>query len=361
MKKIFLFLFSIVVLLILGSCEPSSKLAHGPEDEIIVVADSSEFETLKIPLQDIFEKIIYTPQPEKLFNLKRISLNEIENYQTNKNVILLAPLNSSSNTSKFIKALIDSSNTMKMIFDHDFMIPKYNLWAKNQLVMILTAPDIQQLELGLIRNKENILNSFHKISDKRLYECLYDSKFEKRNTEGMLLKYYGWIIYVPSDFTLAENKPKENFICLKNSSGKDMRNRIFVHWIDNASPAYLNEDSVRTIRNRLTNMYYKTPGVSSFIRIGKDNCINDEVTFDGRYALLTQGLWENTKEMQGPFINYIFFDVNTKRIYMVDGSINAPDYYKRNLIQQMDVMLQSFKTKAELSKEKQEELLKAAE
>lgn len=358
MKKIFLFLFSIVILLVLESCERSYKLAQGAEDEIIVVADTAEFEALKIPLQDIFEKIIYTPQPEKLFNLKRISPNEIEKYQNNKNIILLAPLNSTSNTSKFVKALLDSSKTLKMASENDCMIPRYNLWAKNQLVMILTAPDMQQLELGLVKNKEILFNSFHKISDKRLYECLYDSKFEKRSTEGMLLKSYGWMIYVPSDFTIAENEPNENFICLKNSSGKDMGKWIFVYWIDNASPAYLNEDSVRTIRNKLTNKYYKTPDVSSFV---KDNCVNDEVTFDGRYSLVTQGLWENTKGMQGPFINYTFFDVNTKRIYMVDGSINAPDYYKRNLIQQMDVILQSFKTKAELSKEQQDKLLKAAE
>jgi hypothetical protein len=361
MRKSFPFLLSFVLLFVFESCEHSNKIARGAEDEIIVVADTADFEALKIPLQDIFEKIIYTPQPEKLFNLKRISPHEIENYQNYKNVILLAPLNSSSNTSKFVKALLDSSGTLNKRTDHEFMNPRYNLWAQNQLVMILTAPDLSQLELNLVRNKETLLNSFHNLSDKRLSECMYDPKLEKKGTEGMLLKSYGWTIYVPSDFTIAENEPKENFLCLKNTSGKDMGKWIFVHWIDNASPAYLNEDSVRSIRNRLTNKYYKASGVASIIKIGKDNCINDEVTFDEKYSLVTQGLWENTKEMQGPFVNYTFFDVGTKRIYMVDGSINAPDYYKRNLIQQMDVMLKSFKTKAELSKEKQDDLLNAAD
>ncbi|MDR3665396.1 MAG: DUF4837 family protein [Ignavibacteriaceae bacterium] len=361
MKKSLQFLLSVIFLLSLESCEHSYKLAQGAEDEIIVVADTSDFEKLKIPLQEIFEKVIYTPQPEKLFNLKRISPNEIESYQNYKNVILLAPLNSSSNTSKFIKALLDTSKFLNKNSGNDLMIPRYNLWAQNQLVMILTAPDLPQLELELVKNKEILVNSFHKLSDKRLNACMYDSKYESKNTEGMLLKSYGWIIFVASDFTIADNEPDENFFCLKNSSGKDMGKWIFVHWIDNASPAYLNEDSVRSIRNRLTNEYYKTPGVSSFIRIGKDNCLNNEVTFDGKYSLLTQGLWENDKEMQGPFINYTFFDEKTKRIYMVDGSINAPEYYKRNLIQQMDVMLKSFKTKADLSKEKQDELLKSAD
>jgi hypothetical protein len=240
-------------------------------------------------------------------------------------------------------------------------MPKYNLWAKNQLVMILTAPDLQHLEQSLVRNNEYIFNAFHKISDKRLYESLHDSKSEKLNTEGMLLKQYGWILHIPSDFSVEENEPKENFFCLKSSSGKDMGKWIFVFWIDNASQAYLNEDSIRTIRNRLTMEYYNSPGISSIIKVGKDNCIHNEVTFCGKYALLTQGLWKDIKDMEGPFINYTFFDMKSKRIYMIDGSINAPDYYKRNLIQQLDVLLQSFKTKSELSDEKQAELLKAAD
>lgn len=361
MRKNILLVFLIAITLILQSCEKAYKPAHGAEDEIIVVADTAEFDSLKSSLCTIFEKVIYTPQPEKMFHLKRISLNEIENYQTNKNIILLASLNSSANTSKFVKALIDTSKSINITVDNDRIIPKYNLWAKNQLVMILTAPDISHLEECLEQHKESIFNAFHNISDKRLYESLHNSKFEKLNTEGMLLKQYGWIVCVPSDFTIAENEPDENYICLKSSSGKDMGKWIFVHWIDNASPLYLNEDSIRTIRNRLTASYYNYPGISSFIKIGNDNCIHDEYTFNGKYALLTQGLWEDTKETEGPFINYTFYDVNSKRVYMIDGSINAPDYYKRNLIQQLDVLLKSFKTKAELTNEKQDELLKAAE
>jgi hypothetical protein len=65
--------------------------------------------------------------------------------------------------------------------------------------------------------------------------------------------------------------------------------------------------------------------------------------------------------MGGPFVNYVFYDEDTKRIYMLDGSLYAPKYYKRNLIQQMDVTLQSFRTRKELTQERKEELLDALE
>ena len=69
----------------------------------------------------------------------------------------------------------------------------------------------------------------------------------------------------------------------------------------------------------------------------------------------------NIKGMGGPFVNYMFFDEETNRIYMIDGSVYAPKYYKRNLIQQMDVTLQSFRTRSELSKDRVEDLLDAVE
>jgi hypothetical protein len=73
---------------------------------------------------------------------------------------------------------------------------------------------------------------------------------------------------------------------------------------------------------------------------------------------MTQGLWRmDDKSMGGPFINYTFYDEASKRIYMLDGSIYAPKYYKKRLIQQVDVLLQSFMTKEELSQEKIEELM----
>ena len=355
------FLLLLVIPFILVSCEDTNKPAQGSEDEIIIVADSSDFAVLKSSLDSTFEKIIFTPQPEKLFNLKRVSLNDIESYQTYKNILFIAPQNSTSKTANFLNALVDSDKIKNSASEQNSFYQEYNLWAKDQLIVIITAPDIKQIEAKIMQNKDHLLAAFRKISDKRLYQSLYDSKYEKRNTEGMLLKNYGWIIYVQSDYKVAIHHPDENFICFKNSSSKDMEKWIFVYWIENASPSYLNDDSIWAIRNRLTNKHYHIPGDTSCIKIAYNKCIYNDVTFNGKYAMLSQGLWENSNAMEGPFINYTFFDEKTKRLYMLDGSVYAPNYYKRNLIQQMDVLLQSFKTKAELSKDKQDELLGAAE
>lgn len=361
MKKTFSFLILIITSIILSSCNLADKPAFGPEDEIFVVADSAEYQELKPALDSTFEKIIYTPQPEKLFILKRISPNEIDRYKSRKNIIIAAPLDSKSLTSQFINAITDSAVKSKIREEKNISIKKYNLWARDQLVMLLTAPTISELKSEINNDSDNLLYAFQKISDKRLYASLYNAHYEQENVEGRFLKKYGWVIYVQADFQVAVDDSADNFVWLRRSPNSDMERWVFVHWIDNATPAYLNADSIRAVRNRVTKKFYRTSDDSSYVVIAQDYYTTNEVNFNGRYAIFTQGLWDlNIKGMGGPFVNYTFYDEKTKRIYMLDGSVFAPKYYKRNLIQQMDVTLQSFMTEAELSKDRKEDLLDAA-
>lgn len=361
MKKIYLAFIVLYLISILLACDTSRQPATGVEDEIYIVADSLEYEELRLALETALEIEINTPLPEKLFNLIRISPNQLDKFKTRKNIIITAPINSGSYTSQFIQSIIDSNVNEKILTEVDFIVRKYDLWAKNQLVTVLSAPDIQELEFKILKNKDNILYAYQKISDKRLYESLYNRVYERKDIEGKLLRDYGWVMYVQADFQLALNKPEDNFIWLRRSPGSDMERWIFVHWIENASPEYLNIDSIKAIRNKVTEKFYRTSDDTAYVIIAEDFFTWNEVNFKERYAIFTQGLWElDIKGMGGPFVNYTFYDENSKRIYMLDGSVYAPKYYKRNLLQQMDVMLQSFFTKDELSENRIEDLLDAA-
>jgi hypothetical protein len=359
MKKFF-FILIILISITIISCDSTNKPAKGFEDEIIVVADSIEYEEILGSLQSVFEKEIYTPQPEKLFTLKRMSVAQLQNNERSKNIIIVAPLNSGSRTSDYIKAIVDSSIETKLAADNNFIVYKYDLWAKNQLVAVISANTIAEINQKILSNSDNLLYSFQKKSDERLFSNLYNPSYEKKDIEGKFLNEYGWVIYVQVDFAVAMDKPEEKFVWLRRSPGSEMERWIFIHWIDNASPDYLVQDSIKAIRNRLTKKFYQTSDDASYVVVAEDYFVVNEVNFNGRYALFTQGLWElNVKGMGGPFVNYFFYDEKTQRIYMIDGSVYAPKYYKRNLIQQMDVTLQSFRTKSELTAERIEELLDA--
>lgn len=357
----FLFIALSIIVLSLSSCGTKSQ-AYGEEDEIYIVADSAEYFQLEPTLLQVFSKVIYTPQPENLFELKRKSFEEFGKTRNKKNIILIAPLNSNSETSKFIGSILDSTVLSMVQSGKEFYFNKYDLWAKEQLVMIITAPTIDDLNKDLLSEHENLLYHFQKMSNNRLSQSLYKPQYEKKDIQAKLLNKYGWIIYVQADFLLAKENPEDNFVWLRRAPGSDMERWIFVHWIEKGSPEFLNPDSIQTERNKLTEKYYRSYDDSAYVEIADDYKTTGEVNFNGRYAIMTQGLWRmNDKSMGGPFINYTFYDEKSQRIYMVDGSIYAPKYQKKKLIQQVDVMLQSFMTKAELSTDRIEELTDALE
>jgi hypothetical protein len=356
MKKLLKYFLAFILLLFIG-CD-SKRNAFGLEDEIYVIADSLEYEELKLALESTFELEINTPLPEKLFTLKPARLADLERFKNRKNIVIIAPIASGSNVSNYINQIVDDS--IKTLFKtvEDFFLIQNDLWAKNQLVTIISAATMQELEFKILKNKDKLLYTYQKKSNDRLKESLYNSKYERKEIEGLLLKDFGWVIYVQADFKLAKKDNDNNFVWLRRSPNSDMERWIFVHWIDNATPAYLDIDSIKNIRNRITEKYYQTSDDSAFVIISEDFLTTSEVNFNGRYAILTQGLWDlNIKGMGGPFINYTFFDEKTNRIYMLDGSIYAPKYYKRNLIQQVDVLLQSFLTKEELTENRIEDLI----
>ena len=358
--KLFLIAFIILSTLFIQSCD-NKKKAKGLEDEIHVIADSAEFLIIQEALQKTFGKIIHTPQPEELFTIKRHSINDLNSLKLKKNIIIAAPIKSGSYTSQYLNTIIDS--TVKNMIDNDsvFVINKYDLWAQNQLVMILTARDIDKLVENINKKKDDLFYYFRESSNKRLALGLYNPKFEQRKLEAELLTKYKWMIYVQADYQLALDKPEDNFVWLRRGVNTDSERWIFVHWIENSTPEFLHVDSIANERDALTKKYYRTSDETTFVELYNDSVaatMNSEVNFNGRYALMTQGLWRfNDNSGGGPFISYTFYDEATRRIYMLDASIFAPKYFKKNLIQSVDVLLHSFKTESEVDSVKKEELL----
>lgn len=354
-------LILISFLISLSSCSTKRK-AKGREDLIFVVADSTEYLELEPVLEQVFGKVIYTPQAENLFKLTNKSVNYLEHLTRAKNVIVAAPLNSGSRTSKYIHSLLDSSVTDEVRNDSAFVFNKYDLWSKNQLVMVLTSPTMEQLKKNILKEHENLLYYFQNASDERLMKMLYHPKYEQKKVEAQFLKDYGFIFYVNSDFLLTKNIEEDNFIWLRRAPNSDRERWIFIHWIENASTALLERDSIINLRNELTKKFYKGTEESTYVEIVDDYLSVEEIDYKGRYALMMNGLWRmNDKSMGGPFTSYTFYDKKTDRIYMIDGSLYAPKYYKRNMLQQVDILLRSWKPEYELNKERKEDLLSELE
>lgn len=355
--KITLSIF-IFLLFVLSTGCAHKKNAKGQEDVIHVIADSSEYVFLQDALQKTFGRIIHTPQPEEIFKIKRHSVNELNGLQLKKNILIVAPINSGSYTSKYIQSIVNDD--VKKMYENDsaFVINKYDLWAENQLVMILSASNIDVLKEKILEKNNDLFYNFREISNKRLAKGLYNRRFEQKDIEAKFITKYKWMIYMQADYQVALEKPEDNFVWLRRGVNTDMERWIFIHWIENSTPDLLNVDSVSAVRNELTKKYYRTTDDQAYVELYDDYKLSKEVNFNDKYAIMTQGLWRfNDQSMGGPFINYAFYDENSRRVYILDASILAPKYYKKSLIQQVDVLLHSFKTEAEIDPVMKEEIL----
>ena len=347
------------ILLTLTSCEQRKRKAKGLENQIYVVADSSEYYYFEPVLQQIYGKVVRTPQPENIFKLTRKSINQLEEVKPFKNVIIIAPLDSRSYTSRYVNSLIDSTVRAEIEKDSAFVFNKHDLWAKDQLVMILTGPNREMLKMNMLKENENLLYYFTNVSDKRISRNLFNPTYEKKDIEAKLLFNHDWMLYVQADYQLAMDKSEDNFVWLRREPNSYKERWVMVHWIENASPAFLEKDSVLNRRNYLTKKYLQLFEGNAHVEINKEYLKQSEVNFNGKYAICTQGIWQfSNKAGGGPFISYAFYDEKTKRIYMLDGALLAPKYIgkKYGMLQQLDVLLHSFKSKYEIKPEKIEEL-----
>lgn len=359
-KRLFVAVLLTASIVFLSSCGMTQKKARGSETEILVVADSAEFAILETALSQVFEKEIMTPQPETLFTLKRIPLEQLNSKKLTKNIIIAAPLNSNSSTADYIKNVLDDNAKAEIKKGNQININQNDLWAKGQLVMILTAPTMEDLEFQILRQGDNFIYAFQRASDARVKDLMYETDYTQEDQMGRLLKDFGWTMAVPIEFRIAKTSKEDGFVWIRRGLNTEIERWVFVHWIKNADSRYLNADSIIAIRNRVTKEHYTTTD-SAWVTLTEFTGTS-EVNFNGRFALLTQGLWVTTdKYSGGPLINYTFLDEKTKTLYMLDGSVFAPKYKKRSLIQQMDVLLQTFKTQGEMKDEDVKHYLEKAD
>jgi hypothetical protein len=343
-----------------GACETKER-AKGLEDEVVVVADSSVFSETEEALRQVFEQTIITPQEEKLFKIIESDFRGFNHFKEHKNVVMVGALDKESDLTSFLKSTLDSGALAQIREESGAVIVRKDVWAREQAAIFIVAPTVAELEFKILQNADRLLYAVQKASDERLLATIYNPKYENKAIQGHLLKEYGWTIFAQLDFRLAMDRPEDNFVWLRRGVNTDAERWVFVHWIENGTPEYFNLDSVVALRNRVTEKFYRTSDNRYYVEIADKALTSREANFNERYALFTQGLWRMTdRYMGGPFVNYMFIDEKTGRLYMLDGSIFAPKYTKRNLIHQIDVMLQSWRGEYELSEGRKETLLEAA-
>jgi len=151
-----------------------------------------------------------------------------------------------------------------------------------------------------------------------------------------------------------------NFVWLRRVVDSNSWRSLFVYYIDDFDPTNLTPEWVHAARDRITETNIRG-NADGFVLIDyRRELITENIDFLGRFAYETRGLWHMVEEneqtgdlmefgMGGPFVNYTFYDDESRRLYMIDGMVFAPGYAKREFLRHMEVIAHTFRNGTEVA------------
>ena len=301
-----------------------------------VMADSTDWESLQGELRNTFERVIRTPQIERTYTVRYVHSNEFTQYTEFRYLILLATLDSGGHIGKIVGNVVSDPEIRRRVeAGENNVFTLQDQWAKDQLIVIIVAKDIASLGETITNQAEFLYDVFNTDFNARMFEDMYERGWNKE-LEDDLMSAYGWTIKLQRDYFLVQEISREGFIWFRRMYPERW---LFVRWIEGGDPKSLDAHWVVGERNRLCAAYY-----------GGDRVVNrylysQEGTFMGRPAQITSGLWDNEDKVAGgPFKNYTFYDSFSRRIYMIDLAVYAPDRDKLPYVNRMEIISKTFRT-----------------
>lgn len=337
--------------------------AIGKEGEVTVVMDSSHWTG---PVGDAFRSTVTPwvetlPQPERFFENRHLELSNeraYESIQDLKNVVIAAPLSDSSNAANFLRRRLSEEARQAIKDGQAAVVDKPNLWRRSQRVFFVTAATPEALAEAIEKRGGEMKRTFHEITLERMKRDMYDDarQFAEEDT---LMQRHDFAVNVQHDFQVAVDTTTETegFVWLRRILA-ETRREFFVYYKENARPGELSPEWVYATHDSLTREHFRG-NVSGFVRIDYRRTLNTRESNPlDRYGYETRGLWHFVKPAEekgeflplaggGPFLAYAFYDRPSDRLYLVHGSAFAPDYDKLRFIRQMEVMANTFRTKAD--------------
>lgn len=346
--------------------------AVGPEGEVTVVMDSTSWEG---PLGTAFRSNVAPyvntlPVPERMFSLRQVDLTSQATYervQDQKNIVFVAPLSDTTNEANFMRDRLSEDVRAAVEGGEALVVPRPNLWRKSQRVFYVTAADTDQLIRALETQSDQIRETFREITLERMQREMFE-KERQFGLEDSLMSTHGFAVNVQHDYQIAEQDlegPAKSVWLARVLI--DTRRDLIVHYVEDASPSLITPEWIVNTRDSLTRKYIRG-SMAGFARIDKRRELEtNEQDFIGRYGYQTTGLWHlvadpDSVELDGdygddeyvemggggPFVNYTFYDQDSGRVYMIDGSVFAPTFDKLQFLRQMKVIARTFRTESEM-------------
>jgi hypothetical protein len=348
-------LFLLLVVIWVGCEGDYRQKARGSFGEVVVLMDSSDFESQTADaIRETYGRWIQTmPGNPPKFDLKFRDFNsneQLEELKRYKNLLIAAPIDDSTNVGKFVRALLSDEVEENVRNGNSFAFPLDDQWYRDQWSIILTAPG-DSILAEKIKNSEEILTK--SLIDKELDRWVlevYDSG-EQFVLEDSLWQNHGWKIRIQHDWeknidtTYSENGEVNHFLTMRRPLPNN--DRWFWAWwkeVDNIN--HVDDEWINAKRDTLMEKWIRGTRDSSYVTTARNRPHSTETfRMDGNMVYETLGIWTMTHDaMAGPFANFTIYDQQTGRLFMLEFAQFAPKYDKRRFVRQFRAMLRTFES-----------------
>lgn len=354
-------IFGTFIILWLSACDGQGMLsdisnlpvARGEAGEIIMVIDSAKRAG---PVGQELRKVFHSiypglPQDEPVFTVRYVAPRSMNTVLRNaKNLVFIATLDDQTLNGQHLLRSFTQESKDRIKSDPDlYMLAKSNEFARGQEVLHLFGKNDAQLVENIKKNRDRIRNHFEKIEQKRLLVSLYAQ--EVTGISERLLKDNKYTMRVPFGYELAQIR--EDFVWIRQiDQGVDKL--IFIYYQDYTTAEIFQRDQILDFRNTITKAYLKDIEYNQVYvttqTVRAAPFETTETNFNNKYAIETRGLWKLSDDSRGgPFLSYTFVDPELNRLYYIEGMVDSPGHTKRDYMREIEVILSTFKTGAEIT------------
>jgi hypothetical protein len=328
--------------------------ANGKPGEIVVIVDSLQWKgALGSELKKIFRaEVPALPQDEPMFTV--IYAHPERNMQLLtqlRNLVYIFTLDQNSRGSRRLKETISPETIARIKQDTSFFMSTIrDEYARGQEVMYLFAPTEEDLIRHLQKNGQKIIDHFNNLEKERLTKSLL-GKGATGGIGATLRRDQNIEISIPVGYKLADRR--EDFVWMRQIDAEYDKD-IFITWKPYESEYQFLPDSIIQWRNEVAEKYlFEDPkNPISFLVTEQDDAevLTKQVNFNNHFAMEIRGLWRtNNRTMGGPFLGYAIADEPKGLIYYIEGFAFAPGRDKREFMRELETILWSFKTSADLT------------
>ncbi|MFQ6604713.1 MAG: DUF4837 family protein [Fidelibacterota bacterium] len=332
LRKVFTIVSILTGLLFLSACDIKRK-AVGADDELMVIVNEDQKKDVMNLLTKIFSDTIYTPKPEPVYKTIFVNpsgFNDIKNL----NNIIIASLGDdlTEPATKLIYDLLGENQFAQTLEGAHCVLFIRDLYASNQLVLILNAREKATLRAAINEKKDFIKHQFDEKMIRQQNKYLFN-RMRRKKEEHLIASRYPWSIKIPWGWEVIRDSLEAQFVWIGRETPYQW---VAVH----SEPGIIANDSTAAADQFriFPENYFKTIKINPYKFHG-------ELTDFGRWsAWRYTGVWEAIEEAKGgPFLGSLFYDGMTDNTFIIFALIHFPGKRKNLYMHQLDLIAGTFR------------------